>query len=73
MLAKAAEIDPADVSADTVVFLDQSDIPAQDLGYIETLRTLGIIQGNDGCFSPNRAVTRAEAAVMLMKMLGVLA
>ncbi|MEA4934875.1 MAG: S-layer homology domain-containing protein [Lawsonibacter sp.] len=71
MLAKAAEIEPAEVSADTVVFLDQSDIPAQDLGYIETLRALGIIQGNDGCFSPNRAVTRAEAAVMLTKMLGV--
>lgn len=73
MLAKAAEIDPADVSPDTVVFLDQGDIPAQDLGYIETLRTLGIVQGNDGCFSPNQVVTRAEAAVMLVKMLGVLA
>lgn len=72
MLAKAAEIKPADVSANTVVFLDQNDIPADDLGYVEPLRTLGIIQGNDGCFCPNQTVTRAEAAVMLIRMLEIL-
>jgi len=71
MLAKAAEIEPADVSADTVAFLDLSDVPAEDLGYIEELRILGIIQGNDGCFCPNQTVTRAEAAVMLIRMLGI--
>ena len=54
-----------------MAFLDQSDIPAEDLGYVEELRILGIIQGNDGFFCPNQTVTRAEAAVMLMRMLGV--
>ncbi|MEA4815104.1 MAG: S-layer homology domain-containing protein, partial [Oscillospiraceae bacterium] len=72
MLAKAAGIEPAEVSADTVAFLDQDDIPAEDLGYIEELRALGIIQGNAGCFYPNQTVTRAEAAVMLIRMLGVI-
>lgn len=71
MLAKAAGIEPADVSADTVAFLDQDDIPAEDLGYIEQLRTLGIINGNAGCFYPDQPVTRAEAAAMLIRMLGV--
>lgn len=71
MLTKAAGIEPVDVSADTVAFQDQSDIPAEDLGYIESLRTLGIIQGSDGFFHANQTVTRAEAAVMLTRMLGI--
>lgn len=71
MLAEAAGIEPADVSADTVVFLDQSEISAEDLGYIEALRTLGVIEGNDGCFYANQTVTRAEAAVMLTRMLEI--
>lgn len=73
MLTKAAEIEPMNVSADTVAFQDQSDIPAEDLGYIEALRTLGIIQGSDGFFHANQTVTRAEAAVMLTRMLGIVA
>lgn len=71
MLTKAAGIDPVDVSADTVVFQDQNEIPAEDLGYIEALRTLGIIQGSNGYFYADQTVTRAEAAVMLTRMLEI--
>jgi hypothetical protein len=73
MLAKAAGIEPANISADAVAFEDQSEIPAEDLGYIEALRTLGMIQGSDSCFYANRTVTRAEAAVMLTRMLEIVA
>lgn len=73
MLAKALDMEPADVSADTVVFQDQAEIPEEDLGYLDTLRTLGIIQGNDGCFCADQPVTRAQAAVMLTRMMEILA
>lgn len=71
-LAKALGVDPADVPEDTVVFLDQDDIPAEDLGYLYTLRAMGIVQGNNGCFYANQAVTRAEAATMLTRVMDIL-
>jgi hypothetical protein len=69
MLAKAMGFEAEEVSEDTVVFLDQSEIPAEDLGFVAALRTLGIIEGEDGCFCAGRVVTRAEAAAMLMRIL----
>ncbi|MGE4354618.1 MAG: S-layer homology domain-containing protein [Oscillospiraceae bacterium] len=72
MLAKAIGIEPADVSDDTVVFSDQSDIPSEDLGYIQALKTLGVIEGSDGCFYAAQAVTRAESAAMLTRVLAIL-
>ncbi|MPM04824.1 hypothetical protein SDC9_51105 [bioreactor metagenome] len=72
MLAKALGVEPEEVTEDTVVFLDQSEIPQEDLGYISALRTLGIIQGTDGCFCADQTVTRAEAAAMLTRILEAL-
>jgi hypothetical protein len=72
MLAKALGVDPEEVSEDSVVFLDQSEIPQEDLGYISALRTLGIIQGTDGCFCADQTVTRAEAAAMVTRILEAL-
>lgn len=71
-LAKAVGIEPTESLEDAVIFLDQSEIPAKDLGYIDALRTLGVIQGNDGCFCASQTVTRAEAAAMLTRMLEIL-
>ncbi|NCC66593.1 MAG: S-layer homology domain-containing protein [Clostridia bacterium] len=71
MLAKATGIEP-EISEDTVAFLDLSEIPEEYLGYIEALKTLGIIQGSDGCFYADQTVTRAEAAAMLTRILEVL-
>lgn len=73
MLAKAMGVETADVSEDTVVFLDQEDIPQEFLGYIDALRTLGIIEGSDGCFCADQTVTRAQAAAMLTRVLDMLA
>lgn len=72
MLAKALGVEPEEVTEDTIVFLDQSEIPQEDLGYISALRTLGIIQGTDGCFCADQTVTRAEAAAMLTRILEAL-
>lgn len=37
---------------------------------IETLSTLGLLAGSDGGFEPDRAATRAETVVMLLRLLG---
>ncbi len=67
MLAKALGVDPLEPTADTVVFIDQNEITPANLGYINTLRTLGIIEGTDGYFYPDAPVTRAESACMLIR------
>lgn len=72
MLAFALGIKDVEVPEGTVVFLDQDEIPAEDLGYIHTLRTLGIIQGYNGNFNPGQHVTRAEAAAMFMRVLDMI-
>ncbi len=60
-------------SSDTTTFSDDADIPSQMRKYIATAQKLGYVNGTeiDGklCFNPNSAVTRAEAAVILAKML----
>ena len=59
--------------ATATVFADHADIPVSLRGYIATAYELGYIRGlyqNDTlCFEPNRAITRAEAAVMLGNMI----
>lgn len=72
MLAKAMGVEPVENPESSVVFLDQSEIPQEDLGYLAAMRTLGIIQGKDGCFCGDETVTRAEAAVMLTRVLEIL-
>jgi hypothetical protein len=72
MLAKAADIEPEAIAEDTVAFLDQDSIPQEDLGYLAALRTLGILEGDNGNFVAERMVTRAEAAAMLTRILGIL-
>ena len=56
------------------VFADDASIPKQMKGYLETALRLGYISGekNDAgrlCFYPQRKITKAEAAVILGKML----
>lgn len=70
-LAKALNLDPIPVSGNEVIFLDQKYIPAVDLGYINSLRTLGIVEGLNGDFVPGKLVTRAEAAIMLMRVVEI--
>jgi hypothetical protein len=72
MLANALGIEPAEVTEDTVVFLDQDEIPAGALGFIYALRTMGIMEGSGGYFHPDQPVTRAEAAATLCRVMGIL-
>lgn len=67
MLAKALKLEPT-LTAENMIFLDQGNIPTDDLGYINSLRILGIVEGSDGNFNPDKQVSRAEAASMLMRI-----
>lgn len=49
--------------------LDYDDKEAiQYKGAVELVKTLGIMNGNNNLFHPNREVTKAEAAVVMMRM-----
>ena len=61
-------------SVSQTVFADDHTIPVGMKPYVQTAYRLGFIQGEtnpDGtlCFSPHREITRAEASVILGKML----
>lgn len=60
-------------NASSTVFADDSAIPSQMKSYVATAYELGYIKGlyadEKLCFEPNRAITRAEAAVMLGNMI----
>jgi hypothetical protein len=68
MIAKALQ-----VHLDTVAqtgFADDEDIPEWAKGAVDAIRKLGIVNGRDGNrFVPNDTATRAEAVVMLLRML----
>ena len=67
MLAKALELEPVEV--DEKAFTDSLKISPEDIGYILALKEAGVIKGNpDGKFNPNSAITRAEMAAMLAKV-----
>lgn len=53
-------------------FIDDIDIPQWAKGAVEALHKLGIVNGRGGSkFVPNESVTRAEAIVLLLRMLEV--
>lgn len=59
----------------STVFSDDAEIPENMKPYVAAAYKLGYLNGSpDGkgglCFEPSRSITRAEAAVMLSKMLG---
>jgi hypothetical protein len=60
---------------DKTVFADDSDIPSSMKGYVAAAYELGYISGSlEGgklCFLPNEEITRAQAAVILGKIVGV--
>ncbi len=61
--------------SEAVAFADSDEIPVAMRGYVHAAYELGYVRGlyqDDAlCFEPNRAITRAEAAVMLGNMLDV--
>jgi len=68
MIARALKL-KLDPEASTP-FSDNKAIPKWSIGVVEAIRQLGIVVGRGGNrFEPNGMVTRAEAAVMLLRML----
>ncbi len=74
MALHAAGVEQVPASLDTG-FADDGDIPEHMKGYVATACRLGYIKGvpteSGVCFEANRAITRAEAAVMLSGILGL--
>ncbi|MGO4110864.1 OmpL47-type beta-barrel domain-containing protein [Paenibacillus sp. YAF4_2] len=70
MLAKAAGIKPLEADKVTGMFADADDIPAWAAGYVAALQEKGLLQGRgDGKFEPTGHATRAEAAVLLLRII----
>lgn len=68
MIAKALELEPVDTS--NMPFKDGILLSKEDVGYILALYEEGIISGNpNGNFNPNSAITRAEMASILQRLL----
>jgi len=68
MIAKALGLEPVDTS--NMPFKDGILISPEDVGYILALYEEGIISGHpNGNFNPNSAITRAEMAAILQKLL----
>lgn len=67
MIAKALGLEPVEI---TMPFKDGILISSEDAGYILALYQEGIISGlPNGNFNPNSAITRAEMASILQKLL----
>lgn len=54
-------------------FFDDADIPSEAKGYVSAAYSLGYVKGSTDaegnlCFAPNETITRAEAAVILRRM-----
>ncbi|MGI5912207.1 MAG: S-layer homology domain-containing protein [Syntrophomonadaceae bacterium] len=68
MIAKILELEPVDTS--NIPFKDGILISREDVGYILALYEEGIISGDtNGNFNPNSAITRAQMASMLQRLL----
>lgn len=67
MIAKALGLKPVDVA--DMPFKDGTLISPEDAGYVMALYKEGIIKGTPGgMFNPNSAITRAEMAVILERI-----
>lgn len=71
MISKAYQIDmPVGIMKDDLPFKDLDRLTDDELIHIKINKTLGIINGrSEDIFAPNETATRAEAAVMMIKLL----
>lgn len=74
MAMKTMGAGKADAVSDTL-FADDNYLSAEEKGYLSAAYRLGIIKGSETenglCFSPDREITGAEAAVILNSILGL--
>lgn len=72
MFVIATELPSNPVPEQTVLFLDQQDIPIGMLGNINTMRNIGLVFGHEGYLNPNSYITRAEAASIIARYISIL-
>lgn len=69
MLYRAAKLAKAEKES---TFTDSADISEYAKEAVDALSSLGVINGVDGAFKPKATASRAEAAVMIFRLLNVL-
>lgn len=72
MLIRAMDLNDSAVafSGQTTGFTDDASIKSYDKGYLYLAKELGLVGGyEDGTFRPNNRATRAEACVMIVRLL----
>ncbi|MEC0244076.1 DUF4073 domain-containing protein [Paenibacillus dokdonensis] len=67
MIVRALNIPPDNEAS--LSFADEKNIPNWVKGFVAAAAKQGIVHGLNGEFAPDRQATRAEAAVMLLRML----
>ncbi|WP_276357928.1 immunoglobulin-like domain-containing protein [Cohnella caldifontis] len=73
MAAAALNASPASAAADSLPFKDGDRIPGWARGSVSAAVSAGLLTGyEDGAFRPDRPVTRAEAGVLIGKLLNAL-
>lgn len=70
ILSRALKFKGISLSAQTWAFTDRKSIPAWALSSVDTVRSAGLVSGfKDGSFRPEGITTRAQAAVMIRRLL----
>ncbi|GGG07094.1 family 10 glycosylhydrolase [Paenibacillus aceti] len=70
MIVRALGIEPDAKAEQELPFTDEKSIPAWARPYVAAAYHAGIVQGRaDQTFAPNESATRAEAVVMILRML----
>lgn len=72
MLVRAMELNDSAtaLSGQATAFTDDTKIQPYDKGYLYLAKELGLVSGyEDGSFQPNNKATRAEACVMIVRLL----
>jgi len=70
MIARSLNLDVSENSTDILPFKDAEQIPAWARPYVAAAYKQGIVHGRDGqWFAPQEQATRAEAVVLLIRML----
>lgn len=75
MLVRAMGLNDSAIasSGEYTGFTDDSNIKSYDKGYLYLARELGLVGGyEDGSFRPNNRATRAEACVMIVRVLNLM-
>ncbi len=70
ILCRMMGLKPVNTAGQAHAFIDAGETDTWAYAYIDALAAAGVVNGTgDGCYNPQRAITRAEAAAMLGRMI----